>query len=488
MSDLQFRIRLPNYLVIAWREFKTIVFTKWYLASIVLVPLVVFCTIVGAFFIQFANVSAQKPKPLIIADRSGKLGDYLASKGQIYTLVNMQLYSDTSPKGSSQRFLKWQPLQNLPPLKDLENQIEAEKYAGLLEVPADFFEKSEVRYITRNTLTGSLPFGMQEYLENYRLEQEIALNGLTSEQVESLRSNVKVNSISVILRQGTKKAAPDNAVRILAAVCIYGILSIAIAIHGSKLTMSILEEKSSKIVEILLSCVKPLDLMWGKIIGGATAAILQMSIWGFLLFLIFVYSGAQVFEGVAHGVVASGQTYAGGVSALTSKTQLVKNTIQSNATPEDILKPKIKLDWKLLMLFFVFAITGFVLYATVFAAVGAVASSVTEAQHLETPLVFLMMFPTYLFLPMMENPNGPVIVLSSFFPYFSPFVMYSRICVDQVPWEEILLSILLIVLAIVLNIYIVSALYRAGILLYGKKLTMQEVFMLIKKSLPKNHN
>jgi ABC-2 type transport system permease protein len=156
------------------------------------------------------------------------------------------------------------------------------------------------------------------------------------------------------------------------------------------------------------------------------------------------------------------------------------NGIHEEASIEMLDNPHISANPELLIYLIIFAITGFLLYATLFAAVGAIASSVTEAQYLETPLVFLMMFPTYLFLPLIDNPNGPVIIASSFFPYFSPFVMYSRICVDQVPFTQIFISIVLLILAIVINVLLVSALYRGGVLLYGKKINFTELFNLSK--------
>jgi ABC-2 type transport system permease protein len=469
---------MSKILVIAWREFKAIVLTKSYLASILLVPLVVFGTIVIAFSLQFINIASKPVLPAAILDQSGELSQFILHKNGGKDL-NLQIYNTSNASlKACQELSKLKVICFTQPefsLTKLQSQIKLGKLEGLLTIPSHFFESRKVTYLSRNNLMGALPPELNQMLERYRFYKLKQKTNLQSTDLDLILKPISVQTISLI---ENKKGRNSSSLRLLAAAAIYGILSVCIAIHGSKLTMSILEEKKTKIVEILLSSVKPIEFMWGKILGSGAAAILQTGIWSAMLFIGFVRSGAMVFETTARVIIKSGQ--AGAALDPLAGTQVVGAAVQETANLSALSNPQIALNPAMLTYLVLFTITGFLLYATLFAAVGALANSVTEAQYLETPLVFLMMFPTYLFLPLIENPNGPVIVASSFFPYFSPFVMYSRICVDQVPFWHIMLSLLFVVLAIGINVYLVSGLYRAGLLLYGKKVTFKELGGLLK--------
>ncbi|MFN5540028.1 MAG: ABC transporter permease [Candidatus Melainabacteria bacterium] len=488
---------MRNIFTIASREFKSIVLTKTYIASILLVPIVCFATIAIAFSLQFINVLAKPNLPNVIIDREGAFSNFLlqSSQNQISKL-NLEIYvADPVQMSSLNKSLKFYDL-NKSQEKSLEKvikqKIQKQQIAGSVEIPQDFAVTNKVIYISRNNLTHTLPGELDSLLNQFRLAKLGSENKITQEQIKKILEPIQVEAISIVEQNKKGKGKESSSIRLLAAAAIYGILSICIAIHGSKLTMSILEEKKTKIVEMLLSTVKPLEFMWGKILGSAAAAILQTGIWSVMLFFLFVNSGAMVFDSTAKIIVGSSSASAlgsnsGQVSNYTPRagTDLLKagnftNGIHEEASIEMLDNPHISANPELLIYLIIFAITGFLLYATLFAAVGAIASSVTEAQYLETPLVFLMMFPTYLFLPLIDNPNGPVIIASSFFPYFSPFVMYSRICVDQVPFTQIFISIVLLILAIVINVLLVSALYRGGVLLYGKKINFTELFNLSK--------
>jgi len=473
---------MPNILTIALREFKAIVLTKSYIASILLVPLVVFFTIAVAFSLQFVNIAAKPILNTVIVDQTGELRRYLTERSSEHKeKLHLLIYSQDQGVADTQTLqniaVQYRPIAAFDEQNDKE-EIRNGKLEGLLIIPSNFFERSQVKYASRNNLMGILPRGMIQMLDAFKLNHLRKEGSLSQEEINKILQPIQAETISVIQGNQRDKGKDSSSIRLLAAAAIYGILSICIAIHGSKLTMSILEEKKSKVMEILLSAVKPIEFIWGKILGSAAAAILQTSIWSALLFFIFIKSGAMVFDITARAIVKSGQM--GTSFSPTAGQELVQSTIKENVTIDTLTNPHISVNPETLIYLVSFTILGFLLYATLFAAVGAITNSITEAQYFETPLIFLMMFPTYLFLPLLENPNGPVIVVSSFFPYFTPFVMYSRICVDQVPFWQIMISITLLLIAIVSHGALVAALYRANVLLYGKKLTLTELIKLVK--------
>jgi ABC-2 type transport system permease protein len=478
---------LRNIGIITAREFKTIVFTKSYLASIFLVPLVVFLTLVLAFSLQFINIASKPQLRTVILDNTDRLSNFITTNNTDFSVrLNFKIYEESKIKDDK----KIQTLDKIKvkvlPAKDfriesLKAQIKDQKLEGILIIPTDFFENSKVTYIARNNLTGSLPPRMKQMLEAFRLNRLRAQLKISQEELGQILKPIDVNSVSVIVERDKGKPKDSISLRLLAAAAIYGILSICIAIHGSKLTMSILEERRSKVMEVLLSAVKPIEFMWGKILGSTLAAVLQTGIWSAMLFFAFIKSGAAVFEITARTIVKSGAS--GQVLDPTGGTELVQNAVNESANIAMLDQPQIPINGEMLLYLIIFSVAGFLLYATIFAAIGAIANSVTEAQYLETPLVFLMLFPTYLFLPLIENPSGKVIVYSSFFPYFTPFVLYSRICVDEVPFFQIALGLGLLLLAIAVNIFFVSVIYKTSLLLYGKKITAGELWKMFKYSL-----
>lgn len=476
---------MSNIVTIALREFKSIVFTKSYVASIVLVPLVVFATIVVAFSLQFVNIVSKPLLENVIIDETGKLSTFISQNTHSgKEKLHLQIYSSNHVIDKKEiaklNDLKvvLHSMSELKPV-ELKQKIKSEKLEGMLVIPKSFFEDSQVQYTARNNLMGILPRGLLQMLDAFKINRLRQESRLSEEEVKKILQPIQAETFSVVEVHTKDKGKESSSIRLLAAAAIYGILSICIAIHGSKLTMSILEEKKSKVMEILLSAVKPIEFMWGKILGSAAAAILQTGIWSTILFFAFIRSGAMVFDLTARAIVKSGQM--GSSFSPTAGHELIQSAIKEQVGIEALNNPQISVNPEMLTYLILFTIMGFLLYATLFASVGAIANSVTEAQYLETPLVFLMMFPTYLFLPLLENPNGPVIVGSSFFPYFTPFVMYSRICVDQVPFKQIAISVLILLVAILVNVYLVSGLYRANVLLYGKKITIGEVFKLFKQ-------
>lgn len=471
-----------NIWTIASREFKAIVLTKSYIASIFLVPLVVFFTLVIAFSLQFINIVTKPQLPTAIHDQSNRLVSFIVTNNTNPKIpLNFQIYCEAAAEtnGLVEKLdslkIKWFPPQSFD-LEKLKVQIEKQKLESVLIIPAEFFKDSKVTYIARNNLTGSLPPRLQQMLEAYRLNYLRKKVNISQEELNQILQPIQIEARSVIVEQAKGTSNDSISLRLLAAAAIYGILSICIAIHGSKLTMSILEERKSKVMEMLLSAVKPIEFMWGKILGSAAAAILQTGIWSAFLFFAFVRSGAAVFDLTARTIVKTNSSNQ--LLNPMAGTEMIKSAVNESANIGVLDNPQIPINPEMLIYLVIFTITGFLLYATIFAAIGAVANSVTEAQYLETPLVFLMMFPTYLFLPLIENPNGNVIVYSSFIPYFTPFVIYSRICVDQVPFSQIALGLGILLVAIAVNVFFVSAIYKTSLLLYGKKITLKELWKM----------
>jgi ABC-2 type transport system permease protein len=218
------------------------------------------------------------------------------------------------------------------------------------------------------------------------------------------------------------------------------VLYMTLLIYGVATMRSILEEKTTRMVEILVSSVRPFQLMMGKIIGIAGVAMTQYLIWA-----------------VSGSLVAA---FGGGLMKLLRPDSSV---------------PKVYVPVSLLAYVFVFLLTGYLLYASIFSAVGAMVSNEQDMQQAQAPVTVLIVVPVVMFGFIMRNPSSTLAVILSSIPFFSPILMPLRIALQTPPWWQILLSITFLVLCTLLVIYVSARIYRVGILMYGKRPSLVEI-------------
>lgn len=192
------------------------------------------------------------------------------------------------------------------------------------------------------------------------------------------------------------------------------------------------EEKSSRIMEVMVATVKPMDLMIGKVLGIGALGLLQFTIW--------------IIVGI---VMASVQNLGLSLSSI----------------------PLSILIW-----FGIFFVLGFLFYATIFAATGATVSRVEEVQQGVTMIMMFIMVGFFVSFFSFSNPNGTLATVSSFIPFFSPMVMFTRIVLGQPPVLQIAASVIILLISIVISTWLAARIYRVGILLYGKRLSIKEIF------------
>ncbi len=223
-----------------------------------------------------------------------------------------------------------------------------------------------------------------------------------------------------------------------------------VTIYGAMVMQSVLEEKTSRIVEIMVSSVKPFQLMLGKILGIFLLGLMQIAFWGLMCLVIVGVVSAMFSEGSAqYGIVQ-------GISA----------TISSLPVGE------------MVGMFLVYFVGGFMLFASIYAAVGASVNSMEEAQPFYMPIMLLMMFGFYAGIYSVENTDGPLAFWCSMIPITSPIVMMVRIPFGVPLWQELVSLVVLYVSALAV-LWLAAKIYRIGILMYGKKPTIREIIKWI---------
>jgi len=245
------------------------------------------------------------------------------------------------------------------------------------------------------------------------------------------------------------------------------LLMMFIIIYGNMVMRSVIEEKTNRIIEVIISSVKPFQLMMGKILGTTLAGVTQFGIWILLGGILFV--AAQIVLGVEP------QTVQG---VMNSEAQAIVN---DPSFITEILTEVIELPILQLVLgFLVYFIGGYFLYSSIYAAIGAAVDSETDTQQFMLPIIMPLMLGIYVgFFAVIDNPHGIVATIFSIFPLTSPIVMLMRIPFDVPAWQ-IGLSVIVLIASFIFTVWVGSKIYRVGILMYGKKPTYKELFKWLK--------
>ncbi len=364
-------------------------------------------------------------------------------------------------------------------INDLKSNFSDAGYYGVLYItPLGFNVPDIVQLISRK----QPPLGLIEHISS-SLEKEIERQKLLSYNIEnldqilkSIRTNVSVQTIKID-ESGTVK---ETSTGIAMAMAYLGgfLMYMLVFIFGSQVMRGVIEEKTSRVVEVLVSSVKPVELMIGKITGIALVGLTQFLIWIAILIgsLLVVGKVLQPKEVVAAVQEAPQSILAASQIADSPVTQSV-----ADQTPElkellAILKTLKNQKWGLILFSFIFFfLTGYLLYASIFAAIGSAVDNETETQQFMLPVTIPIILALMIAMGTMQNPESNLAFWFSLIPLTSPIVMMVRIPFE-VPLWELALSMGLMIITLVFFVWMAAKIYRTGILMYGKKTSYKELY------------
>ena len=303
----------------------------------------------------------------------------------------------------------------------------------LAENRVEYHAQSVSNFITQQALTGALSVAVQQV--------RLVDSGYDPEIVAELSSSIDLETVR-ISAEGSR--AEGGLGGFALAFAVFMMLYITTLIYGQQVMLGVLEEKSSRVVEVILSTVDPLDLMAGKIVGIGLAGLTQLGIW---------FSFAAVLT--APVVVAA-------MAFLPAGTEL------------PTLPPILVLH------FFLLFILGYFFYATFYAMIGSAFNNPQEAQQMASLAVIFVVLPWIFFLPILNDPDSTLAVVTSLIPIFTPFLMVLRIAVKMPPTWQILLGYFLTTALCAGMIWLCARIYRIGILMYGKKPSLRELWRWIR--------
>ena len=306
---------------------------------------------------------------------------------------------------------------------------------------------------------------IESALENYVEEQKLASYNIPKlkEMIDDARVDVRAKTYK-LSDEGVTSSDSDIAsiVGILATVLIY----MFIFVSGSQVMNSVVQEKVNRIVEVMVCSVRPWELMWGKIIAVGLTCLTQMVLWAVLTMMIV---------GVAMGVMGIDMSGLQGSPAAGMAVEM-----QGVSALGEHFEVLWSIDWGFVaVMFLVYFVGGYLLYSSMFAAIGASVDNESDTSQFMTPITLVVLFALYAGMYSAENPDGPLAFWCSMIPFTSPIVMMVRVPFD-VPMWQLGLSLGLLALTIVGTIWLSAKIYRVGILMYGKKPTVKEIIKWIK--------
>ena len=325
--------------------------------------------------------------------------------------------------------------------RELDARILAKELDGYLILPANLLDDGTPEYFSRNTGDVFTKKFLEDALSRAVREQRLAEANINASIVQDLSKPVQLDAMTVGAGGGVRDSGAGFFMIFGAGFIMY----LTILMYGQMVLGAVIEEKETRIAEILFSSVKPFTLMAGKLVGVSLVALSQLAIWGLAFAAFVVY----------------------GIGVLTSREMSLRI-------------PKVPLVH--FIYFGLFFLLGYFIYSTIYALIGSMVSTAQEGGQLSMPIVLLPLIGFYLFLPVSRSPDSSFAFWVSMFPFFSPMTMLTRIVTQTPPFWQIVLSLLLGFGTVALLAWVAARIYRVGMLMAGKKATIPEVMRWVRQA------
>jgi ABC-2 type transport system permease protein len=419
---------------VAKREYLERVRSKWFVIATLLGPFLMAALFVLPAWLAMRSMQSSKVSNIVILD---------ATETELGNAVARSLGSGAQGDSSLARVQSVTPSQLAQAESTVTQEVIAKRVEGYLVLDSASARGVAARYAGRNAST--LP-DMQR-IEN-TVEQAVLVNrlkdaGLDAERVQELsRVNLRLSTERISDRGRGGSGAGNVAVAFGASFVLYFL----IVLYGQTILRGVIDEKNNRVAEVVVASVKPESLLAGKVLGVGSVALTQLAVWTISMILIVKNRGPILARfGVPNANIP---------------------------VPDIDLMAAVSL-----LLFFVL---GFVLYAALFAAVGAMVSNEQDAQQAATPVIILIVMSALFIQPVMLNPTSTLNKIISWIPFSAPILMPVRTSIVAVPWYEIVLVMLGLAIACFACVWLAARIYRVGVLMYGKRPTIGELARWIR--------
>lgn len=436
-------MRVENVRIIAGRELRTRLRSKGFWISTIALPLFLAAVLLLPALLLTRTSSTHR---LVIVDRTGAVGELLIAelteRGAIGDLAEIDgVDAGESPAAGFLPRLEPPAADATTQRADLDRRVRTGEIDAWVWITEESLAEDRIEYHSENVSNfvtqARLEAAGSAAVRRHRLEQA----GLDAEQIDRLGRSVGLTTVRVT-EQGSREEGFGSGLSL--AYFLFFALYMSLLIYGQQVMTGVIEEKSSRIVEVIVATTRPFELMLGKLLGICGVALTQMGIW------------------------------LGTVAALTAPSVVAT----MSWLPEGVELPTLSAG--LLLHFLAFFLLGFFLFSTFYGSIGAAFNNVQEAQQFASVAAIFLVAPMLLFWMVINDPDSPLAVVTSLIPFFTPLLLMLRIAIKEPPLWQIALGYLLTTGFTVLMVWVSSRVYRIGILMYGKKPSLQELWRWVR--------
>lgn len=425
---------LHRLLLVARQEFLNGVRSKWFLIATFGLPLLM-SGILG-LTVAFSTMGADRTVRLVLVDESGVVGNRLARQFP-------ERFEAGEFEGRRRVEIDTVSINSLVDvehiMETLSEKILAREIDGFVHLEKNFIETGEADFFGLTVSNIELNMRLEQALSRLLRQARLTRAGISEDRVDRLLEPALLETFRV----SVSGAQRDNLQTFALVYVLVLLLYITVVLYGARIGRSVLEEKISRIVEVMLSAVRPFELLGGKVLGVGAVGLLQTGVWGvFGLALMVLRQGVFGEMGETGAYIAQ--------------------------------MPDFPLS--LVLHFLIWFLLGYFLYALLYALIASIAGSEREAEQMQAPVSLFLLLPLVAQVAVIKNPDSAVAVAMSMFPFFAPIVMFMRTAVLKPPASEIALSMGICAATILLMLFLTARIYRVGILSSGRRPSLRQLF------------
>lgn len=435
-------------LIVLKHEFLQKVRSKGYIIFTLLGPVLMASLFVIPAIL--ASVDTGDKRVIAIVDQTGKIAPYYAKAKSSMTSPptktdgnrdDLSIAEQSEPPGLDMDIVIASPIASIDSLKAL---VDSDILTGFLVIPATAMSDSAAERAVlrlRNTNDFAAVRQIENVYEEALRNEKLSAKGVDPKILTDIEALSNIRTVKVSAGQ----ESDDQGGTFLAGYLTGFLMYMSLLIYGSMILRSVVEEKSTRVMEVMVSSVRPYDLLLGKVLGITAAALIQMTVWSAMM-AILATIGVSFAE------------------------KMMGSNLGISIPPE------------LFAYFVIYFVLGFLIYATLYAMVGATADQESDSQQASFPITMLVIIPIILMTSVIQSPSSTMSTVLSFVPFFTPILMMGRVFSETPPFWQIALSIAIMIGTFLGVLWIASRIYRVGILMYGKRFTPKEVIKWLRYS------
>ncbi len=444
---------MRKFLAIVKREYLQRVRAKMFIVSTILLPVVM--SLFGVVPAVILSIEAGGPLRVAVVDQTGRMYAPLEATfrdeetDETGTAATQPESANTTRRGTSRMGgrnfqltevkLEGRSLEEVK--SEFDGQLRARQLDGYLVLPPDFISNGKAQFFNNNPGDMISKGALQSTVNRALREQRLAEANVAPETRKLLFKNIELDAVKI----GATGEERDSGGSFVLVFGVGFIMYLAILMYGQVVLGAVIEEKETRIAEILFSSVKPFTLMMGKLVGVSLVALSQLLIWG-AAFAAFALYGVNLLA--SRGVQAS-----------------IPNVPFSHY-----------------IYFGLFFLLGYFVYATIYALVGSMVTTAQEGGQLAMPIILILVVSFYLFLPVSRSPDSAFSFWVSMLPFSAPVAMLVRIVTQTPPFWQIALSLTIGFSSVLLIMWFASRVYRVGMLMYGKRASLPEAWRWVRQA------